>query len=143
MFFRTVVDTNVVLAAQKTRTEGSPNAELIQRWRASEFVWLYSGDILTEYVEKLLEHDIAPTLATRLINEIAVLGETVRIGFFHLRHYPVDSDDTPFLLVALNGGATHLVTYDGHLEEAGVFYPEFKTCGPLEFLQDLRRGWGG
>jgi predicted nucleic acid-binding protein len=43
-----------------------------------------------------------------------------------------------FLLTALNGEATHLVTYDEHLETVGVFYPEYKTCNPLEFLKDLR-----
>lgn len=47
-------------------------------------------------------------------------------------------DDVAFLLVALNGSATHLVTYDPHLQDVAVFYPEFITCEPLAFLSDLR-----
>ena len=46
--------------------------------------------------------------------------------------------DTNIVLAALNGQATHLVTYDEDLENVGVFYPEFITCRPLEFLAALR-----
>ena len=76
---------------------------------------------------------IAPTNATLLI-----AGETVPLTFFHLPHYPADADDTPFLLAALNGDASHLVTYDEHLHCVSIFYPEFITCEPLEFLTQLR-----
>jgi hypothetical protein len=38
----------------------------------------------------------------------------------------------------LNGNATHLVSYDSHLQDIAVFYPEFITCEPLDFLADLR-----
>jgi len=135
---RAVLDTNVVLAAQHSRSTSSPNAEIVVRWRAGEFVWLHSQDILEEYAEKLLEHGISATLVENLLTDLGAMGESVPIEFFHLRHYPVDADDTPFLLVALNGGATHLVTYDEHVATVGVFYPEFRTCAPLEFLNDLR-----
>ena len=56
----------------------------------------------------------------------------------HFQHYPVDADDVAFLLAALNGAASHLVTYDEHLKDVGVFYPEFITCEPVAFLSDLR-----
>ncbi len=69
---------------------------------------------------------------------LQVGGAAVEIEFFHLRHYPSDPDDTAFLLAALNGGASHLTTYDQHLEDVGVFYPEFVTCAPIEFLGYLR-----
>ena len=86
---RSVLDTNVVLAAKLSGHPQSPNAEIITRWMAGEFIWLVS-------------------------------------------------DDVAFLLVTLNGAATHLVTYDEHLKDVGVFYPEFITCEPVRFLFDLR-----
>ena len=73
-----------------------------------------------------------------LVADLLQYGEEVPIRFFHFQHYPVDADDVAFLLVTLNGAATHLVTYDEHLKDVGVFYPEFITCEPVRFLFDLR-----
>jgi len=42
------------------------------------------------------------------------------------------------VLCALNGKATHIVTYDGHLLEF-VQHDKVKACEPLEFLRELRR----
>jgi len=135
---RAVLDTNVVLAAKRTAHPQSPNAEIITRWMAGEFVWLVSGDIVAEYAEKLLEKGIDPVKAEKFVADLLEYGEEVPIRFFHFRHYPVDADDVVFLLVALNGDATHIVTYDGNLLDVGVFYPEVITCEPLAFLSDLR-----
>lgn len=133
-----VLDTNVVLAAERSTNATSPNAEIISRWEAGEFAWLITNDLLEEYAEKMAEHGIDEKKVQKLLARLMVAGVPVKIAFYHLRHYPVDQDDTPFLLAALNGDASHLVTYDGDLEAVGVFYPEFITCKPLEFLADLR-----
>jgi predicted nucleic acid-binding protein len=93
---------------------------------------------LEEYAEKLLEHGHPEIEVTFFLKQLMRLGESVPIGFYHVRHYPADPDDTIFLLAALNGMATHLVTYDEHLEELAVFYPEYITCRPLVFLFELR-----
>jgi predicted nucleic acid-binding protein len=135
---RAVLDTNVVLAARKARTASSPNAEIISRWEAGEFTWLVTDGILKEYLEKLLELGYPPDKAKRFLTLVACLADLVQVSFYHTRHYPVDSEDTIFLLAALNGNAPHVVTYDEHLESVGVFYPEFRTCRPVEFLGDLR-----
>jgi predicted nucleic acid-binding protein len=135
---RAVLDTNVVLAAKRSAHPQSPNAEIIERWKAGEFVWLVSDDVVTEYAEKLLEKGIPPLKVERLVADLLQYGEEVTIGFFHFHHYPVDADDVAFLLAALNGAATHLVTYDEHLKDVGVFYHEFVTCEPVAFLSDLR-----
>jgi len=139
MNLRAVLDSNVVLAARRSTSVASPNAEIVSRWRAAEFTWLLTQDILNEYADKLLELGIAAADVVDLLTDLGALGELVPIHFFHVRNYPSDADDTPFLLAALNGQATHLVTYDEHLRLVGVFYPEFKTCEPLEFLVDLRQ----
>ena len=92
-----------------------------------------SDDVVTEYAEKLLEKGSDPLKVERLVAELLQYGEEVPIRFFHFQHYPVDADDVAFLLAALNGAATHLVTYDEHLKDVGVFYPEFITCEPVGF----------
>jgi predicted nucleic acid-binding protein len=135
---RAVLDTNVVLAAKRSVHPQSPNAEIITRWKAGEFVWLVSEDVVTEYAEKLLEKGIDPVKVERLVADLLQYGEEVPIRFFHFQHYPVDADDVAFLLLAINGAATHVVTYDEHLKDVGVFYPEFVTCEPVGFLADLR-----
>ena len=134
---RAVLDTNVVLASQRTSNPQSPNAEIISRWQSGAFVWLFSDDNLTEYLEKLVEHEISDAKSVELIARLFLGGGRVPVSFFHLRHYPVDADDTAFLLTALNGHATHLVTYDTDLLDVAIFYPEFTTCRPLTFLEDL------
>ena len=135
---RAVLDTNVVLAARRSTHAQSPNAEIITRWTNGEFLWLVSDDVVSEYAEKLLQKGIDPIKVEKFVADLLEYGEEVPIRFFHFRHYPVDADDVAFLLVALNGAATHLVTYDEHLTDVGLYYPEITTCEPLEFLSDLR-----
>ena len=74
----------------------------------------------------------------RFTEELLRLAEPVSIRSFHFRHYPVDPDDIAFLLAAVNGLATHLVTRDRHLRDIAHFYQEFTTCSALEFLDELR-----
>ena len=137
LMFRAVLDTNLVLAAHKSSNPQSPNREIIERWMNGEFTWLISEDIAAEYAEKLLEKGKEPSLVESFITELFLLAETVEIRFIHFRHYPIDSDDTVFLLCALNGAATHLVSYDRHLLDIGLFYGEFTTCRPHDFLTEL------
>lgn len=45
-----------------------------------------------------------------------------------------------FLLCAINGAASHLVSYDEHLLSLRHAYTaEFSICQPIDFLADLRR----
>jgi predicted nucleic acid-binding protein len=136
---RAVLDTNVVLAADAAANPLSPNKEIINLWSVGEFIWLITADIAAEYAEKLLDKGIAVSEVEAFTAGLFLLAECVEIRFFHFRHYPVDSDDTIFLLCAINGDATHLVSYDRHLLDVGLFYDEFVTCKPVEFLKALRR----
>jgi putative PIN family toxin of toxin-antitoxin system len=135
---RAVLDTNVVLAGKRTRSLTSPNLEVLHRWSRGEFEWLYSDGILEEYSEKLLQAGVSAREILQFIYEIKNLGEEVPIKFFHTRYYPCDPDDIIFLLTALNGAASHLLTYDDDLVDVSVHYPEFITCRPVEFLAALR-----
>lgn len=51
--------------------------------------------------------------------------------------YPTDADDIAFLLCAIHGQATHLVTYDTGFADLA---PDcsFAICQPLDFLAALR-----
>ena len=53
--FKVVPDTNVFVAAEKSRHSASPNKEFINRWKNYEFEVLYSEDTLLEYISKLSE----------------------------------------------------------------------------------------
>ena len=134
---RAVLDTNVVLAAQRATEPASPNREILDRWKLGEFVLLYSADIVIEYAEKLLEHGFSECEVRSYLALVRLLGERVDITFFPVRNYPADSDDVAFLLCALNGEATYLVTYDAHLLALQPHYA-LTVCGPVRFLADLR-----
>ena len=137
---RAVPDTNVLLAAHLSSHPTSPTAEILDRWQRREFLFLYSLDTLAEYAEKLLTRGIPPAEVQEFIRLMALHGEIVPVVFFHFRHYPVDPDDVMFLLCAINGRATHLVSYDGHLLSLRPYYAgELTICEPIEFLEECRK----
>jgi predicted nucleic acid-binding protein len=140
--FRIVPDTNVVIASQKSRSESSPNKELFVRWQNEEFELLHSDDTLLEYIEKLRDFSIPEEVIKKLIRALLALGQHVNIEFFHLPVYPSDPDDIAFLLCAMNGQASHIITYDPHFQEIERFYA-FRVCGTLAFLFELREGLAG
>jgi putative PIN family toxin of toxin-antitoxin system len=139
--FRAVLDTNVVLASHLTTSEDSPNQEIIQRWKLDQFDVLWSQDILSEYITKLKEKNVAEELIINFIAQFIAQGEEVKIKFYHYEFYPEDAKDICFVLCALNGNGTHIVTYDPHLLDLKTDYMnEFniQILKPIEFLRDLR-----
>ena len=137
---RSVLDTNVLLAARLSSQPASPTAEILDRWQRQEFLFLYSLDTLAEYAEKLLSHGIPPSEVEAFIRLLALHGEIVPVVFFHFRHYPVDPEDVMFLLCAINGHASHLVSYDRHLLSLRPYYEgEVTICEPAEFLVACRK----
>jgi len=136
--FIVVPDTNVVIASQKSRSESRPNREFFDRWKNCEFEIIYSDDTLLEYIEKMRELNVLEEIIRKLIRAMLALGRHVSILFYHLPLYPSDPDDIAFLLCAENGNATHIVSYDPHLEEIEHFYT-FRFCGTFKFLSELRK----
>lgn len=135
---RTVLDTTVVVAAGKSKSPASPNREIIARWLRGEFTLLLSKDIAAEYALKLRERGVGDPVILAFLRQLALLAEVVEIKFYHFRHYPIDENDIAFLLCAVNGGASHLVSYDPHLLDLDVFYPDFEITPAIPFLQALR-----
>ena len=141
MSFRVVLDTNVVVAGNRATSAASPNREILQRWIADQFTLLYSDDTRLEYIEKLIELGISQADATTFIRTLVLLAEHVPIDNFHFRAYPSDPDDVPFLLCAVNGDSSHLVTYDSDFEPVRNRF-DFRLCTPVEFLHELRESLG-
>ena len=135
--FITVTDTNVLIASQYG-SENSPNKEYLKRWQNKEFIFLYSEDIMSEYFKKFKEKGISKKIYMDLLSAIMFVGKKVAIKYFHFHKYPSDEKDIPFLLCALNGEATHLITYDKHLKELDDYYA-LKICETLEFLFELKQ----
>ena len=136
---RAVLDTTVAVAAGKSSSTSSPNREIIARWIRGEFILLISRDIAAEYALKLRERGVDESTIVSFLRQIALLAETVDIKAFHFRHYPIDEDDIAFLLCATNGRATHLVSYDPHLLDLDIYYPDMDIIPPVPFLHALRQ----
>lgn len=79
---RAVLDTNILLASQLTRSVLSPNRELLQRFSAGDFLCLYSDDVIDEYLRKLTEHGIEEAIIISLVAAFVALGTAVPIEFF-------------------------------------------------------------
>ena len=137
-YFRTVPDTNVLIASEKSVSSISPNKEFFDRWENEEFKILYSDYTLLEYIKKMREKGISKENIKLFIIALLELGLNIIIKFYHLPNYPVDPDDIAFLLCAENGKATHIISYDKHIKDIENHYA-FKVCGTLEFLFELRK----
>jgi len=137
---RVVPDTNIFISAHLSDNPKSPSQELLQRWKDEEFTLLFSWTTLAEYERKLLEKGASPEKVIRFLALIIKRGEEVSVEHFHFRIYPPDPDDIAFLLCAINGKATHLVTHDHHLLGIASFYQKLvKICRPIPCLKDLRK----
>lgn len=136
---RAVLDTTVVVAAGMSPSHSSPNREIIERWLRGQFILLVSRDTAAEYALKLRERGVDESIIFAFVRQIALLAETVAIKHFHFRHYPIDEDDIAFLLCAMNGNATHLISYDPHLLDLDLYYPDIDIIPPVPFLHVLRQ----
>ncbi len=68
---RAVFNTNVVVAALKSRSPQSPTAELLRRWEAGEFDLLYSAGLRAEYEEKFAARDVEPSRSQAFLSQCA------------------------------------------------------------------------
>ncbi|MBM3236494.1 PIN domain-containing protein [Candidatus Poribacteria bacterium] len=139
--FRVVLDTTVVLAYVQTKSDDSPNREIIRRWARREFDVLWTRDVLNEYIDKMREFGISEDKIIKFISQFVRFGEVVKIEFFHYESYPEDAKDICFVLCALNGHGTHIVTYDRHLLDLAHEYSQrfsISVLKPVPFLKKLR-----
>jgi putative PIN family toxin of toxin-antitoxin system len=136
---RAVFDTNVIIAALKSKNPNSPTVELLKRWRNHEFILLYSDDLLLEYREKFIARNINPALRIAFLASLYVLGEQVKLSPDQIKPVVVnDPDDNIVVACAIVGNATHLVSYDPHLLNLGETYQGITILDGLHFLFAVR-----
>lgn len=137
---RAVIDTNVVIAALKSRNPRSPTREVLDRWEDDEFKWLYSEDLRVEYAEKLVEKQVDPLSIVDFLSRLMLEGHAVLVTKDDLiPRVPADPDDDDAVIAcAIVGRATHLVTYDPHLHALGEVYRGVRILDGLHFLYVLR-----
>ena len=132
---RSVLDANVYVAAYLSRNPRSPNKELFQRWRDSQFVLLVSKAVLTEVVEKFSELGIDQRLTLELVSHILADAEYVHVSEEDVQPIILaDPDDDHVLACAVVGRADYLVTYDPHFDCLGGEYRGVKILDGLHFL---------
>ena len=129
----------MVLAAYLSKNPRSPTRELLDRWRAGEFVQLYSDGTLAEVVEKLTAKETDATIVVRYVADLERLGEHVVVTPEDVMPViPADPDDDLIIACAVVGKATHIVTYDPHYDILGGEYRGVKIVDGLHFLHLIR-----
>ncbi len=137
--FRAVFDTNVIIAALKSKNPGSPTVELLQRWYRGEFTLLYCDDLRMEYREKFMARNIDLRKRTSFLANLRKQGEYVDLIPDQIQPLvPDDPDDDIVIACAIVGPATHLVTYDPHLLNLGETYQGIIILDGLHFLYAVR-----
>ena len=137
---RAVFDTNIIVAALLSRNTNSPLVELLSRWRRNEFVLLYCDDLLAEYREKLIAKRINPAATLAFLRDFTVSPVPVELNPADVLPYvPNDRDDDIVVACALVGGATHLVTYDPHIQSLGDNFHGMRILDGLHFFYVVRR----
>jgi predicted nucleic acid-binding protein len=126
--FRVVLDTNQIIGAGTAwmnRGLPSPDRNTCRRIlvRVSEsHTGLFSGKIVGEYLEKLLDlghpRDRALQLVTYIMGSFTQVMITTRVT----PHPPSDPDDEVFLLCAIDGNADYLVSEDHSLTNLKTSY---------------------
>jgi putative PIN family toxin of toxin-antitoxin system len=139
LVFRVVLDTNVVIAALKSKNPHSPTVELLDRWSKGEFMLIYCDDLLAEYQEKFVTRNIPSETRTSFLEDLRELGEHINLTSAQIRpRVAEDPDDDIVIACAIIGKATHLVTYDPHLLNLGKTYKGVAILDGLHFLYTVR-----
>lgn len=137
---RVVFDTNVFIASALSKSDRSPNKELISRWKAREFQLVISDGILKEVVEKLIIKGIGKDKVIALLTDFFLLADWVEVRLEKIKNLiPKDPTDNEVIACALIGKANFLVTYDPHFGILGKKYRGVCIMEPLEFLAFLRQ----
>ena len=77
----------------------------------------------------------------KIISQFISFGEEVKIKFYHYEFYPEDAKDICFVLCALNGDGTYIITYDSHLLDLKKDYQTkfgIQVVNLITFLKQLR-----
>jgi putative PIN family toxin of toxin-antitoxin system len=136
---RAVLDTNVLVAAFRSRTGAS--FEIFQRLRLDEWTAVLSNHLIYEYEEVLKRDAAALSLSLndidQLLNAICARGEewSLTHNWEPILH---DSDDEPLVQLAQESGSRIIITHNTrHLQPAAAL--GIQVLKPREFLFILRQ----
>jgi len=145
--YRIVLDTNVIIGAGSRWVMPDPPAplpahfsSLIVHCVTTFHDGLICEDILLEYAEKLEFFKHPPARIARYLGHLILTCENVEIVQFYCDPRPADSDDTIFILCALNGKAHFLISEDHHLLGLKDAYDPPKIRTRAEMRQPLAIG---
>jgi len=138
---RVVLDTNQIISAGSRWIDplyvNSSEAIELVRVVAREHTGLYTGKIMGEYVEKLLDLGHPPERVQHLSSLLMGAFEMVEIVNHKCDPSPVDPDDEIFLLCALDGRANYLVSNDSDLLDLKADYDPPEILTPEDALDAL------
>jgi len=126
---RVVLDTNQIVTAGSKWVTGEVAIDATNISRrilicvACSHIGLYSGKIIGEYLEKLVDMGHPPERAQKLVTLIMGAFSTVKISTKTAPIRPRDLDDEVFLLCAIDGNADYLVSDDSDLLVLAPDYP--------------------
>jgi predicted nucleic acid-binding protein len=126
--YRVVLDTNQIVAAGSGWLDhGTPSPDNNTCRRilirvAESHTGLYSGKVVGEYLEKLVDLGHPRERSLRLMIYIMGAFSQVMITITSAPVPPADPDDEVFLLCAIDGNADYLVSDDHHLTDLKSSY---------------------
>jgi putative PIN family toxin of toxin-antitoxin system len=136
---RAVMDTNVLVAAFRSRTGAS--FEIFERLRRNEWTAVLSNHLIYEYEEVLKREAAVLGLSLddvdQILNAVCVRGEEWPLSH-NWEPLLSDPDDEPLVQLAQESGALIIVTHNtGHLQPASAL--GIQVLKPREFLARLRQ----
>jgi predicted nucleic acid-binding protein len=135
---RAVLDTNVLLAALRSRRGAS--FEIVSRYRKSEFALLIGNTILSEYDEVLKREGpsfgLSVSTVDRFLDALCAGAESFHTSGLWKPSLP-DADDEAVAQLALEAKVGYLVTFNQRHFPADRL-PAVKVVSPKEFLSVLQ-----
>lgn len=135
---RAVLDTNVIVSG--TATTSTVPFQVLESWRAGNFVLVTSPQIHAEVNEVLLRPkvrqftNLSPKQVTDLVSNIEKRAY-VTVGTLEVGVVEKDPDDNKFIACAIEGFAPLIVSGDKHLLDIGE-YEGIKIVKPRLFLEN-------
>jgi len=139
--FRVVLDTNVLVAASRSRTGAS--YAVLQAWRSGRFKALVSVPLMLEYEavlnrpEQLAASGRSIAMNHAFLDAMCLLIESVHLHYL-LRPQLRDPSDEMVLETALNGRASGIVTLNGRDFDAASDF-RMSVTTPGAFLRQLTK----
>ena len=128
---RVVLDTNIFVAALRSKSKNSTSVKIIQKWTEGAFLLLITNAIIGELLEKINQKtSLSNEDIERLIKTINKKALKLEGNIQTNRLDNIDSDDNKFLNAAYEGNADYLISMDKkhllplkHFHETQILHP--------------------